>query len=109
TAAGAVAAGAAGVVLDAAVALARETSLPGSSRLAVAAMDGSETRIVAGRRFVTRPDLPAAAVTDDAPLEAVRTMTGADIHTHLVPLGQDLAIAGPLAHRFVTVGGIAQA
>ena len=50
TAAACVAGGAAGVVLDAQLALARESSLPAPIRSALAAMDGSETALVAGHR-----------------------------------------------------------
>lgn len=61
TAAAAVAGGAAGVVLDAQLALTAEAepALPAEVAAALRAMDGSETRLVDGYRVFTRPDLPA--------------------------------------------------
>ena len=104
SAAACVAGGAAGVVLDAQMALARESLLPREIKAAVAAMDGSETVIVGGHRVYTRPDLPVRelAATRDA-----GTLLGCgDLHTQLLPAGQDAAFAKPLAERFRTVGGI---
>src|SRR5690606_7700379 len=71
TAAAAVAAGATGVLVDAQLALVRECDLDDETRRAVRAMDCSETRVVSGVRFYTRPDLPAAEVADDAEAEVV--------------------------------------
>lgn len=109
TAAAVMAAGGVGVVLDAAVADTPESSLAEATRGALRSMDGSETRVVGGHRFLTRPDLPAATVADTASGLDVVDRLGPDLHTDLVPLGQDLAVAGPLARRFGTVGGIVQA
>jgi acyl transferase domain-containing protein/NAD(P)H-dependent flavin oxidoreductase YrpB (nitropropane dioxygenase family)/NAD(P)-dependent dehydrogenase (short-subunit alcohol dehydrogenase family) len=65
TAAAAVAGGAAGVVLDAQLALVREAGLPAAVQAAIAAMDGSETTVIGGHRVYTRPDLPVAAFDPD--------------------------------------------
>ncbi|MCM3925323.1 acyltransferase domain-containing protein, partial [Frankia sp. AiPs1] len=62
TAAGAVAGGGAGVVLDSQLALVREVELPEQVAAAVRAMDGSETILHAGHRLYIRPDLPIAAL-----------------------------------------------
>ncbi|MGH3574910.1 MAG: nitronate monooxygenase, partial [Pseudonocardiaceae bacterium] len=59
TAAAAVAGGAAGVVIDAQLALVAEADLPDEVAAAIRLMDGSETVIVGGHRLYTRPDLPA--------------------------------------------------
>jgi len=103
-AAACVAGGAAGVVLDSQLALCRESSLPPPVRAAIAAMDGSETTLIAGHRIYTRPDLPVAGLGDlDA--AAVRARLGGDsLVDDLVPIGQDAALARGFAERFATVG-----
>ena len=104
TAAACVAGGAAGVVLDAQLALARESTLPVPVRSALAAMDGSETALVAGHRVYVRPDLP---VRTHLPADEVAALLGGrDLVTQLLPAGQDAAFAKPLADRYRTVGGI---
>ena len=109
TAAAVVAGGGAGVVLDAQLALLRESALGVDARRAVEAMDGSETRVVGGLRFYTRPDLPAAAVPDDADPRRLIERLGPDLRTDLLPVGQDGGFAAGLAMRHVTVGGVVQA
>ncbi|WP_229686466.1 beta-ketoacyl synthase N-terminal-like domain-containing protein, partial [Longimycelium tulufanense] len=104
TAAAAIVGGAAGVVLDAQLALVRETDLPAELGAALEAMDGRETRLVAGHRVYTRPDLPRFD-----PAETVRRIGAVDLRTQLVPVGQDGALAGPLAARYHTAGGVVQA
>ncbi|MFO1314000.1 MAG: SDR family NAD(P)-dependent oxidoreductase [Burkholderiales bacterium] len=104
TAAACVAGGAAGVVLDAQLALARESTLPAAVKAAVAAMDGSETVLVAGHRVYTRPDLPVRAQLSAADVGVL--LGGRDLVAQLLPAGQDAAFAKPLADRFRTVGGI---
>ncbi|HVO90119.1 MAG TPA: SDR family NAD(P)-dependent oxidoreductase [Casimicrobiaceae bacterium] len=102
TAAACVSGGAAGVVLDAQLALAHESSLPAEIRSIVSAMDGSETIVLRGHRVYSRPDLSIDAIArgDDAlPL-------GIDLRAQLLPAGQDASFARPLAERFRTVGGI---
>jgi acyl transferase domain-containing protein/NAD(P)H-dependent flavin oxidoreductase YrpB (nitropropane dioxygenase family) len=104
TAAACVAGGAAGVVLDTQLALCRESSLPPPVRAAIAAMDGSETTLIAGHRVYTRPDLPAASL-GDVDAAAVRARLGGDsLIDDLVPIGQDAALARGFAERFATVG-----
>ncbi|MFN8012168.1 MAG: SDR family NAD(P)-dependent oxidoreductase [Holophagaceae bacterium] len=99
TAAACLAGGARGVVLDAQLALARESGLGPEVRALVGAMDGSETAVVEGYRIHVRPglDLEALAAEPVAPRLGVRD---------LLPAGQDAAFARPLADRFRTVGGI---
>ncbi|HYR61098.1 MAG TPA: type I polyketide synthase, partial [Actinomycetota bacterium] len=91
TAAGAVAGGAAGVVLDAQLALTKEAleALPSDVAAALRAMDGSETAVVDGRRLYSRPG---------------PQLTGGPL-----PIGQDGAFAATLAATYRTVGGIVQA
>ena len=101
-------AGAAGVVLDAQLSLARESSLPERVRQRVRRMDGSETvltRESAGRLFrcvqhpgfSTARDSTAAQVGWDEPDRS------------LWPLGQDVALASKLAEPFATAGRIVSA
>ena len=104
TAAAAVAGGACGVVLDSQLALVREAGLPRETAAAIVAMDGSETVVVGGHRVFTRPDLPQTGVGGDVALRL-----GTDLRTDLVPVGQDGALARPLAERHVTAGGVVQA
>ncbi|MBO2453844.1 SDR family NAD(P)-dependent oxidoreductase [Actinomadura barringtoniae] len=109
TAAAAVAGGAAGVVLDTQLALVREMELPADVAAAVAAMDGSETRIVAGHRVYTRPDLPEIDLTG-LDLSGINARLGATgLAGRLLPVGQDGASAGSLAARHKTAGGVVQA
>ncbi|MCB0964151.1 MAG: acyltransferase domain-containing protein, partial [Acidimicrobiales bacterium] len=109
TAAAVVAGGGAGVLLDAQLGLTKEADLPAGTRQLLAAMDGSETRVVGGHRFLTRPDLPAADLPDDTGADEVASFLGADLRTQLVPIGQDGGFAATLAERYVTVGGVVQA
>ncbi|MGH3830832.1 MAG: SDR family oxidoreductase [Pseudonocardiaceae bacterium] len=102
TAAAAVAGGAAGVVLDAQLALVAEADLPGPVAAAIRAMDGSETAVIGEHRLYTRPDLPVA---DPA---TVATRLGARDLSAL-PIGQDGALAAALAQRYVTAGGVVAA
>ena len=109
TAAAAIAGGAAGVVLDAQLALVRESTLPAAVRQAVGAMDGSETVVIGEHRVFTRPDLPVASAAPDLPAVDVAAALGADdLRAQYLPVGQDGAFAKGLADRFGTAGGVAQ-
>ncbi|HEX8759539.1 MAG TPA: beta-ketoacyl synthase N-terminal-like domain-containing protein, partial [Pseudonocardiaceae bacterium] len=102
TAAAAVAGGAAGVVLDTQLALVAEADLPADVAAAIRVMDGTETAVIGGHRIYTRPDLPAV----DA--DTVATQLGArDLRA--LPVGQDGALAAPLARRYATAGGVVTA
>ncbi|MGH3694198.1 MAG: SDR family oxidoreductase [Pseudonocardiaceae bacterium] len=102
TAAAAVAGGATGVVLDAQLALMAETDLPAEVAAAIRVMDGTETTVIGGHRLYTRPDLPAVD------LDTVAVRLGAR-HLGALPIGQDGALAAPLAERYVTAGGLVAA
>ncbi|MGH3874421.1 MAG: SDR family NAD(P)-dependent oxidoreductase [Pseudonocardiaceae bacterium] len=102
TAAAAVAGGAAGVVLDAQLALVAEADLPAEVAAAIRTMDGTETAVIGGHRLYTRPDLPAL----DAGTVAAR-LGARDLSA--LPVGQDGALAAPLAKRYVTAGGVVAA
>ncbi|MGW5849167.1 SDR family NAD(P)-dependent oxidoreductase [Streptomyces sp. NPDC055254] len=106
TAAAAVAGGAAGVLLDAQLALTTEgeAALPGEITSVLRAMDGSETAVVAGHRIYTRPDL-----TPPDPAGLVDRLGARSLRTHVLPLGQDGAFAARLAVRHRTTGGVVQA
>ncbi|HEX5144714.1 MAG TPA: SDR family NAD(P)-dependent oxidoreductase [Mycobacterium sp.] len=102
TAAAAVAGGAAGVVIDAQLALVAEADLPDEVAAAIRLMDGSETAVVGGHRLYTRPDLPALNPDSVAARLGARDL-GA------LPIGQDGALADGLAQRYVTAGGVVAA
>jgi 3-oxoacyl-(acyl-carrier-protein) synthase/NAD(P)H-dependent flavin oxidoreductase YrpB (nitropropane dioxygenase family) len=102
TAAAAVAGGAAGVVLDAQLALVAEADLPAEIVAAIRVMDGTETAVIGGHRIYTRPDLPAVDP------DTVATQLGAR-KLQVLPIGQDGALAAPLASRYVTAGGVVTA
>jgi acyl transferase domain-containing protein/NAD(P)H-dependent flavin oxidoreductase YrpB (nitropropane dioxygenase family) len=102
TAAASVAGGARGVVIDAQLALVAEAGLPGEVAAAIAAMDGSETRVSGGYRVYTRPDLPM--IEPDPGRFGAR-----DLREQLLPVGQDGAFAAPLATRYRTASGVVQA
>ncbi|MGH3751689.1 MAG: SDR family oxidoreductase [Pseudonocardiaceae bacterium] len=102
TAAAAVAGGAAGVVLDAQLALVAEADLPAGVAAAIRVMDGTETMVIGGHRLYTRPDLPAVDPGTVAAQLGARDL-GA------LPVGQDGALAAPLAQRYVTAGGVVAA
>ena len=130
TAAACVAGGATGVVLDAQLLLARESSIPEEIRQRVAALDGSETicpgeRLGAPYRVLSRPGMTAPGraareedrlLADSADEEERRQAWRRQIHElttvgdgpeeGLWPLGQDATLARPLAERYRTVGGI---
>ncbi|MFJ3725515.1 SDR family NAD(P)-dependent oxidoreductase [Streptomyces sp. NPDC090045] len=102
TAAAAVAGGAAGVLLDAQLALTveGEAGIPAEVAAALRAMDGSETRLVDGHRVFARPDLTP-------PGGPAHLLLGArDLRSQLLPVGQDGACAARLAERHRTTGGV---
>jgi acyl transferase domain-containing protein/NAD(P)H-dependent flavin oxidoreductase YrpB (nitropropane dioxygenase family) len=102
TAAAAIAGGAAGVVLDAQFALVAEVDLPSEVIAAIRMMDGSETAVIGGHRIYSRPDVP----TTDPKGIAIR-LGARDLSA--LPIGQDGALAAPLAQRYVTAGGVVAA
>ncbi|MGH3826268.1 MAG: beta-ketoacyl synthase N-terminal-like domain-containing protein, partial [Pseudonocardiaceae bacterium] len=114
TATAAVIGGAAGVVLDSQLALLAESELPDEVSCAIAAMDGSETVVLASHRVLMRR-APIAAKAD--PLETERaTEAGVsarlgahDLRTQLLPIGQDGWLAKRFAERFGTAGRVVRA
>jgi acyl transferase domain-containing protein/NAD(P)H-dependent flavin oxidoreductase YrpB (nitropropane dioxygenase family)/NAD(P)-dependent dehydrogenase (short-subunit alcohol dehydrogenase family)/acyl carrier protein len=129
TAAACYAAGAAGVVLDAQLALTRESPLPQVVKASIAEMDGSETACVGNElgelyRVYARPGQnPAAKLHQVARALALEDRSRSDLvsawrqevqacvgwesaERSVWPLGQDAAFAAPLAQRFRTVGGV---
>ncbi len=119
-AAGCVAAGAAGVVLDGALLLARESCLSAEWRQRVARCDGSETTVISPRAAVNirvfgLPGSDALARLQKAALEggpAWETAVRRDVGWgagQCAPAGQDLAFAERLSRKCVTTGGIVQA
>ncbi len=96
TAAGAIAGGAFGVVLDSQLALLAECQLPDEIKSDIRAMDGSETRLLGGYSVYSRPGLPTAELGDLSAIETRRLMAVSD-EKFLLPLGQDAALAKSLA------------
>jgi NAD(P)H-dependent flavin oxidoreductase YrpB (nitropropane dioxygenase family) len=121
TAAAAMVAGAAGVVLDTQLLLAREARPAETVRRRLAATDGSETEAIsaAGTRFrcYSRQDSSAASRVRALAIESGtalqwREQVNAETRAADEPLwaiGQDAAFAAGLAERFCTVGGIVDA
>jgi acyl transferase domain-containing protein/NAD(P)H-dependent flavin oxidoreductase YrpB (nitropropane dioxygenase family) len=119
-AAGCVAAGAAGVVLDGALLLARESPLHPELRERMACWDGTETDCISpvsgpSIRVFAAPGSDALARLRKAANQggpaweaAVRSDVGWK-EGQCMPVGQDSAFAGRLARRYVTTGGIVQA
>ena len=116
------AAGAAGVLLDAQLALLRESTLPAAVRAAIERMDGSETLCLGSElgarcRVYVRPrlrpveELKELALTLEGDPEADRLeawRSAVDDRAgwgegHVWLLGQDAAFAGSFARRFGTV------
>jgi acyl transferase domain-containing protein/NAD(P)H-dependent flavin oxidoreductase YrpB (nitropropane dioxygenase family)/acyl carrier protein len=119
-AAGCVAAGAAGVVLDGALWLARESPLDLAWRERISRWDGSETTVIGPAlgtklRVFALPGSGALArlrqKADDGG-EAWESALDREVgwrDGQCLPVGQDAALAADLARKFVTVGGIVQA
>ncbi len=129
SAAACMAAGAAGVVLDGQCALARESSLPDHLKKHFSSFDGTQTgcpelghghglrvlsrinRAAAGE-FLRRVEARAAESPGWPQLRDVLSSLLATAASpeagagRVFPLGQDIALAAPLAERFVTVAGI---
>ncbi|MDB6097757.1 MAG: Beta-ketoacyl synthase, partial [Gammaproteobacteria bacterium] len=116
SASAALAGGAAGIVLDAQLALLRESIVPKEIAAAISAMDGSETLLVGGHRVYSRPDLAvrrahwpelagASEVTEN--IVAAR-LGGESFDEQFVPVGQDGAFARSFAEEYVSAGALVQ-
>ncbi|MGQ0629466.1 MAG: SDR family NAD(P)-dependent oxidoreductase [Sporichthyaceae bacterium] len=102
TAAAAVAGGATGVVLDSQLALASEAEPAREVAAALRAMDGTETALIGEYRIYVRPDLSRPAPGALAALLGGRSLAA-------LPVGEDAALALPLAQRHRSAGGIVTA
>ncbi len=120
SAAGCLAAGAAGVVLDGALLLARESEFPDEARRRLKAWDGSEpflirsgdgasVRVYAPRTSAALARLTKAAGAGGNAFREAALMEVGWGPNQVWPAGQDAALAADLAGRHVTVGGIVQA
>ncbi|MDA5280147.1 type I polyketide synthase [Streptomyces sp. Isolate_45] len=101
TAAAAVVGGAAGVVLDTQLALLAESAVPESVATVLRGMDGSETTVLAGHRFLHRRapgPRPADELPDD-PARVAALLGGRDPDGQLLPVGQDAFLAARFADR----------
>ncbi|MDB5039454.1 MAG: Beta-ketoacyl synthase, partial [Candidatus Eremiobacteraeota bacterium] len=116
SAAAAIAGGAAGILIDAQLALVRESTLPQDVRAAIAAMDGSETTVIAGHRVYSRPDLAArrahwpelAAGGELSEAIVAARLGGETFDEQLLPIGQDGAFARAFAEEYATAGALVQ-
>ncbi|MCG6862331.1 MAG: acyltransferase domain-containing protein, partial [Chromatiaceae bacterium] len=102
TAAACVAGGARGVVIDAQLALVKESRLPQDVKQVVSSLDGGETEVIAGYRVFRRPGcvLPAGEAGT-----SIQSLLGvSDLAEQLPPFGQDVALAAPLAVRYPSAG-----
>lgn len=117
-------AGAAGVVLCEQLWLAAESPLSSEERRALRALDGTETVLLgsARRRFrffshsgrsvleeLSKRSRRAAAADQWVAAEILEARCSAPADGPLVPMGQEIAFAAPLAARFRTVSGIVAA
>lgn len=114
TAAACVVAGAAGVVLDNQLLLARESPLSEDARTCLATFDGSETQCLERAademfRCFARPSLAGHPISRFAQGDESVPLPNGHGSADLWPLGQDAAFARTLAQRYRTVGGIVQA
>ena len=130
TASGCYLAGATGVVLDSQMLLCRESPLGHAARRTVAAMDGSETRVVGQQlghawrlcpsrgsdiyeRLVNAEEnfLADGSVAPDmgAGWDTIVEQVATESHWDLMFVGQDIALAKSMADQFVTVSGVLQA
>ena len=121
--------GAAGVVLDSQVLLARESDIEEDLKAAIEMMDGSESVVVGdqiGERYRVYARAGSGVINELRELditlsgkphakallewrESLRERAGKGIDDGgLAFLGQSAAFAGPLARRFVSVGGIVE-
>ena len=120
TATGCIAAGAAGVVLDGALLLSRESPLSSALKARIGAWDGSETTIVStksGRNWRLHISKTSGALEALTRSGEVEPEAADRVFERFVgwkdgqawPVGQDAALAAPLSRRYGTVGGIVQA
>ncbi|MFD7630904.1 SDR family oxidoreductase [Streptomyces sp. NPDC059851] len=111
TAAAAVAGGAAGVVLDTQLALLAESAVPASVATVLRSMDGTETTVLGGHRFLhrRRPGTPPAAELPDAQDRIAELLGGRDPDTQLLPVGQDAFLAARFADRHRDAAGAVRA
>ncbi|MEU7110769.1 SDR family oxidoreductase [Streptomyces sp. NPDC046182] len=111
TAAAAVVGGAAGVVLDTQLALLAESAVPATVASVLRGMDGSETTVLAGYRFLHRR-VPGSVSADDVPADPNRVaalLGGRDPERQLLPVGQDGFLAARFADRFRDAAGAVRA
>ncbi|MEU3063756.1 SDR family oxidoreductase [Streptomyces subrutilus] len=111
TAAAAVVGGAAGVVLDTQLALLAESAVPAAVASVLRGMDGSETTVRDGHRFLHRPT-PGAGPADGSPGGPERIaalLGGRDPDAQLLPVGQDGFLAARFADRFRDAAGAVRA
>lgn len=103
TAAAGVAGGAAGVVLDTALALLAESELDQEARRAIAAMDGSEPVLAGGYRVAVTPHRPGLDLAGLSPAQVLSQLgrkPSAPGEPTLLPVGQDAFLASRFARDY---------
>ncbi|MCU1298299.1 MAG: Beta-ketoacyl synthase, partial [Acidobacteriaceae bacterium] len=116
SASAAIAGGAAGVVLDAQLALVRESIVPKEIAAAVSAMDGSETTVIGCHRVYSRPDLATrrkhwpelAGLSEISESMVAARLGGESFDEQFIPIGQDGAFARSFAEEYVSAGALVQ-
>jgi 3-oxoacyl-(acyl-carrier-protein) synthase/NAD(P)H-dependent flavin oxidoreductase YrpB (nitropropane dioxygenase family) len=108
TAAACIIGGAAGVVLDSQLALMPESDLPGDVTAAIRGMDGSETIIVQGRRYLRRGPKRYPGIDPVGEADSGTGESELDPDT-LLPVGEDGWQAVEFARRWRDTGGAVHA
>ncbi|OGQ91866.1 MAG: hypothetical protein A2289_11765 [Deltaproteobacteria bacterium RIFOXYA12_FULL_58_15] len=103
TAAGCIAGGARGVVLDSQLALMRESAVTADIRKVLERADGSETLVAAGHRILLQPELSKTEISNADGEEIIRRLGAPDSAQPLIPAGQDIGFAPTLAGRYPTI------
>jgi acyl transferase domain-containing protein/NAD(P)H-dependent flavin oxidoreductase YrpB (nitropropane dioxygenase family)/NAD(P)-dependent dehydrogenase (short-subunit alcohol dehydrogenase family) len=96
--------GGAGVVLDNQLALFPECGAPRELKEVLSKLSGTETRVFDSFRVLVRPNSPEWPQTPDT-LDAV--LAGIDPAQHLLPLGQDIALAADYVTQYKKLGRFA--
>ena len=108
TAGACIAGGAAGVVVDAQLALLEESSLDAETKAAITAMDGGETSVVAGHRLLVKPAFSSLDASADVD-EIRRRLAADDPRERVLAAGQDAAFAADLAAQYRTANKLIRA
>ena len=99
TAPAVLAAGGAGVVFDSQLSLLRESRVPKPLKAIIEKLDGTETKVCAGHRILSRPDSPGTTEVHKSS-DVTAKYGGLDVKQHFIPMGQDIAFAKTIYDKF---------